>query len=76
MAGDEVGAENQIEIAARTAAGSLRWELERYVTGVLATNDDIKARFNVLWTDVEVVVNYCFTSLFGTNGLLSDIVIR
>ena len=24
----------------------------------------------------EVVVNHCFTSLFGTNGLLSDIVIR
>ena len=23
-----------------------------------------------------VVVNQCFTSLFGTNGLLSDIVIR
>ena len=23
-----------------------------------------------------VVVNNCFTSLFGTNGLLSDIVIR
>ena len=27
--------------------------------------------------EVEVVVvNHCFTSLFGTNGLLSDIVIR
>ena len=25
---------------------------------------------------VVVVVNHCFTSLFGTNGLLSDIVIR
>ena len=24
---------------------------------------------------VHVVVNHCFTSLFGTNGLLSDIVI-
>ena len=24
----------------------------------------------------EVVVNHCFTSLFSTNGLLSDIVIR
>ena len=24
---------------------------------------------------VVVVVNHCFTSLFGTNGLLSDIVI-
>ena len=23
-----------------------------------------------------VVVNHCFTSLFGTNGILSDIVIR
>ena len=42
LAGGEVGADNQIEIAARTAAGSLRWELERYVTGVLATNDNIK----------------------------------
>ena len=25
---------------------------------------------------IEVVVNHCFTSLLGTNGLLSDIVIR
>ena len=25
---------------------------------------------------IVVVVNYCFTSLFGTNGLLSDIVVR
>ena len=30
--------------------------------------------FNAL--KVVVVVNHCFTSLFGTNGLLSDIVIR
>ena len=26
--------------------------------------------------DQVVVVNHCFTSLFGTKGLLSDIVIR
>ena len=26
--------------------------------------------------DVVVVVNLCFTSLFGTKGILSDIVIR
>ena len=47
------GAENQIEIAARTAAGSLRWELERYIAGVLAINDNIKARFYVPWSDVK-----------------------
>ena len=47
LAGGEVGAENQIEIAARTAAGSLRCKLELYVTGVLATNDNIKTCFNV-----------------------------
>ena len=29
-----------------------------------------------LLMQVVVVVNHCFTSLFGTNGLLSDIVIR
>ena len=28
------------------------------------------------WLPLVVVVNHCFTSLFGTNGLLSDIVIR
>ena len=26
--------------------------------------------------ELVVVVNHCFTSLFGTNGLLSDIVFR
>ena len=26
--------------------------------------------------DIVVVVNHCFTSVFGTKGLLSDIVIR
>ena len=49
LAGAKVGAENQIEVAARTAAGSLRWELECYISGVLATNDQIKAQFNVPW---------------------------
>ena len=31
--------------------------------------------YNLLVVVVVVVVNHCFTSLFGTNGLLSDIVI-
>ena len=35
----------------------------------------ICSTLNVLNTKV-VVVNHCFASLFGTNGLLSDIVIR
>ena len=47
LAGAKVGAENHSEIAARTATGSLRWELERYIAGVLATNDQINVRFNV-----------------------------
>ena len=41
LAGAEVGAENQIEIAARTMADSLRWELERYIAGVLLKNSDL-----------------------------------
>ena len=32
-------------------------------------NDDNKRQ-------IVVVVNHCFTSLFGTKGLLSDIIIR
>ena len=31
---------------------------------------------NVMVDAVVVVVNHCFTSLFGTKGLLSDIIIR
>ena len=53
LAGGEVGAKNQIQTSARTAAGSLRWELERYITGVLATKHDKKAGFNVPWADVK-----------------------
>ena len=34
-------------------------------------NDDM-----VLFWGIVVVVNLCFTSLFGTKDLLSDIVIR
>ena len=64
LAGAEVGAENQIEIAARTAAGSLRWELERYIAGVLATNDQINARFNVPWADVKA---HLWTSFLNVN---------
>ena len=30
----------------------------------------------IVYNYVVVVVNHCFTSLFGTKGLLSDIVIR
>ena len=41
------------------------------------------AFYSVIWSKLQhncygvvVVVNHCFTSLFGTNGLLSDIVIQ
>ena len=39
--------------------------------------DDINARADKRLCQLEVVVvNHCFTSLLGTNGILSDIVIR
>ena len=60
LTGAEVGAENQIEIAARTAAGLLRWELERYIAGVLATNDQINVRFNVPWAEVKAHLQTSF----------------
>ena len=37
-------------------------------------NYDVKA--TTIKYQVVVVVNHCFTSLFGTKGLLSDIIIR
>ena len=60
LAGGEVGVENQIEIATRTAAGLLYCELERYVTGVLATNNSIKNRFNATWVDVRAHLRTAF----------------
>ena len=64
-----MGAENQIEIAAKTAAGSLRLELERYITGVLATNNDIKARFNVTWADVKAHIRTSFLNVEESSAL-------
>ena len=61
LAGGELCAKNQIEIAARNAAGLLRWKLERYITGVLATNDNIKNRFNVPWADVRAHLRTLFS---------------
>ena len=64
MAGGEVSPENQIEIATRTTAGSLRWELELYITAVLATNDNVENRFNVSW---RVVKAYLRTDFLHVN---------
>ena len=69
LAGAEVGAENQIEVAARTAAGSFRWELERYIASVLATNDNIKANFNVPWADVKAHLRTSFLIVDESSAL-------
>ena len=73
LAGAEVGAENQIEIAARTAAGSLRWELERYIAGVLATNDQINVRFNVPWADVKAHLWTSFLNVDKSSALRDEV---
>ena len=73
LAGGEVGAENQIEIAARTAAGSLRWELERYITGVLATKNAIKARFNVPLADVKAHIRTYFLNVDKSSALRDEV---
>ena len=73
LAGGEVGAENQIEIAARTAAGSLCWELERYITDVLATNNAIKARFNVPWADVKAHIRTSFLNVDESSALRDEV---
>ena len=73
LAGAEVGAENQIEVAARTAAGSLRWELERYIAGVLATNDQINARFNVPWADVKAHLRTSFLNVDESSALRDEV---
>ena len=73
LAGAEVGAENKIEIAARTAAGSLRWELERYIAGVLATNDQINVRFNVPWADVKAHLRTSFLNVDKGSALRDEV---
>ena len=73
LAGGEVGAENQIEIAARTAAGSLCWELERYITDVLATNNAIKAGFNVPWADVKAHIRTSFLNVDESSALRDEV---
>ena len=72
LAGAEVGADNKIEVAARTAAGSLRWELERYIAGVLATNDQINARFNVPWADVKAHLRTSFLNVDESSALRDE----
>ena len=67
------GVENQIEIAARTAAGSLRWELDRYIAGVLATNDQINARFNVPWADVKAHLRTSFLNVDESSALRDEV---
>ena len=67
------GVENQIEMASRTAAGSLRWELERYIAGVLATNDQINARFNVPWADVKAHLRTLFLNVDESSALRDEV---
>ena len=73
LVGSEVGAGNQIEIAARTAASSLLWELGRLITGVLATNNDIKARFNVPWADVKAHMRTFFLNVDESSALRDEV---
>ena len=64
---------NQIKIAARTAAGSLRWELQRYITAVLATNDQINVRFNVPWADVKAHLRTSFLNVDVSSALRDEV---
>ena len=73
LAGAEVGAENKIKVAARTVAGSLRWELERYIAGVLATNDQINVRFNVPWADVKAHLRTSFLNVDESSALCDEV---
>ena len=73
LAGAEVGAKKQIKIAARTAAGSLRWEEERYIAGVLATNDQINVRSNVLWADVKAHLRTSFLNVDKRSALRNKV---
>ena len=73
LAGPELGSENQIKIAARTAAGSLHWELERYIAGVLATNDQINVCFNVPWADVKAHLRTSFLNVDESSALCDEV---
>ena len=53
LAGAEAGTENIIEIAARSAAGTVRGELERYIKKMLTAPTSIKSRFEVPWAEVK-----------------------
>ena len=51
LAFNQVGADSIIEIATKTVSGPLRFELERYIEGVIVANQ--VARAAILWADLR-----------------------
>ena len=51
LAFNQVGAESIIEIATKTVSGPLRYELERYIEGVIVANQ--VGRTAILWADLR-----------------------
>ena len=74
---------NQLSQAVKAIMAARGYDIVAYLDDFLIVSDtqekcltDLNTLLTLLRVVVVVVVNLCFTSLFGTKGILSHIVIR
>ena len=73
LAGAEAGTEHIIEIAARSAAGSLRGELERYKKKRLTAPTALNSRFKVPWAEVKAHLRGAFLHVDKDSALRDEV---
>ena len=73
LAGAEAGTEHIIEIAARSAAGSLRGELERYIKKRLTAPTTLNSRFEVPWAEVKAHLRGAFLHVDEDSALRDEV---
>ena len=73
LAGAEAGTEHIIEIAARSAAGSLRGELERYIKKRLTAPTALNSRFEVPWAEVKAHLRGAFLHVDEDSALRDEV---
>ena len=71
LAYDQVGAALVIQVASRSVAGPLRYELERYIETAVATNN--VARAAIPWPDLHAHVAAQFLNIDETSCLRDDL---
>jgi len=71
LAFNQVGAAHVVEVASKTVSGPLRFELERFIEGIIAANN--VARADIPWPDIRDHIAMQFLNLDESAALRDDV---